>query len=239
MSDLINWKRFFNYKSIRKVNIENDKRWEVMVRVECRVIMQSFGFSLSLRWDNLNFIDFFVLCDVREWNLIIILFSCLLLIAEDHHVHFDTIKDDFESDHSNPVIQKGQQGKINVHLGFLQVKHRYRIELNIPADILVDYIDQSHKLVLKVDEAAVPNINCKLLTFKGDTTEQSQFYEAEIEFFAHKEKFLKEELKLLTSDDKSVKLLFSARVLGRGKGTPMLKNGVHLLGIEDDEESGE
>lgn len=92
---------------------------------------------------------------------------------------------------------------------------------------------------MKVDEATVPNIHCKLLTFKGDTTEQSQFYEAEIEFFAHKEKLLKEELKLITSTDKPVKLLFSARVLGRGKGTPMLKNGIHLLGIEDDDESGE
>jgi len=157
--------------------------------------------------------------------------------TEDHHVHFDARKDDFESDHSNPVIQKGQHGKINIHLGFLQVKHRYRIELSIPADILDDFIQKNHKLTLKVDEAEVPNIHCKLLSFKGAATEQSQSYEAEIEFFAHKEKLLKEELKLLTSDEKQVKLVFTARVLGRGKGTPMLKNGIHLLGIEDDVES--
>lgn len=163
---------------------------------------------------------------------------CHPLPAEDHHVHFDTIKDDFESDHSNPVIQKGQQGRINVHLGFLQVKHRYRIELNVPVEILAEFVEPSTKLDLKVDETAVPNLNCKLLTFKDNVTEQSQFYEAEFEFFAHKEKLLKEELRLLTSDEKPVKLLFSARVLGRGKGTPMLKNGIHLLGIEDDEESG-
>lgn len=92
--------------------------------------------------------------------------------------------------------------------------------------------------MLKVDDASVPNVHCKLLTFKSATTE-SQFYEAEIEFFAHKEKLLKEEMKLVTDDEKPVKLVFSARVLGRGKGTPMLKNGVHLLGIEDDVESGE
>lgn len=178
-------------------------------------------------------------CDVREMksnyhNLPRLSFRT----AEDHHVHFDTIKDDFESDHSNPVIQKGQQGKINVHLGFLQVKHRYRVELNIPVEILQEFKEADHKLALQVDEADVPNINCKLLSFKGDVTEQSQFYEAEIEFFAHKEKLLKEELKLVTSEGKSVKFVFTARVLGRGKGTPMLKSGVHLLGIEDDEESG-
>lgn len=113
------------------------------------------------------------------------------------------------------MIQKGQQGKINVHLGFLQVKHRYRVELNIPAEILADFIDTSHKLQLKDDDASVPNVHCKLLAFKGDTTEKLQFYELEIEFFAHKEKLLKEELKLVTSDEKSVKLVFSARVLGR------------------------
>lgn len=112
------------------------------------------------------------------------------------------------------------------------------MELNIPAEILADFIEKDHQLVLKVDDASVPNVHCKLLTFKSAPTD-SHFYEAEIEFFAHKEKFLKEEMKLVTDDEKPVKLVFSARVLGRGKGTPMLKNGVHLLGIEDDVESGE
>jgi hypothetical protein len=154
-------------------------------------------------------------------------------------VHFDAITDDFESEHSHPVIRKGAHGIINIHLGFLQVKHRYRVELNLPLDVLANHCHDTHKLVLKVEENSVPNIHCKLLSFKGKATEQSQFYEAEFEFFAHKEKLLKEELKLATCDNTAVKLLFHARVLGRGKGTPMLKEGIHLLGIEDDEESGE
>ncbi|XP_070493252.1 adipose-secreted signaling protein [Chironomus tepperi] len=157
--------------------------------------------------------------------------------AEDHHVHFNVMSDDFESDHSHPVIQKGPHGRINVHLGFLQVKHRYRIQLNIPVEILEHYCHKNHKLILKVEENSVPNIHCKLLSFKGKDTDQSQVYEAEFEFFAHKEKLLKEEIKLLTSDEKTVKFLFHARVLGRGKGTPMLKEGIHLLGIEEEEES--
>jgi Domain of unknown function (DUF4517) len=129
-------------------------------------------------------------------------------------------------------------------LGFLQVKHRYRIELNIPIEILAKYCHDNHPLMLKEQhgENSVPNIHCKLLSFKSNSskeTSQSQFYEAEFEFFAHKEKLLKEELQLLTDDEKTVKLVFHARVLGRGKGTPMLKTGIHLLGIEDDDESGE
>lgn len=157
---------------------------------------------------------------------------------DDHHVHF-TLKDDFESDHSNPVFQKGHANQIKCHLGFLQVKHRYRIELSIASSFLEEYMRDS-KLVLKDDDAAMPNIHCKLLSFKGKTSDHSLFYEAEIEFYAHKEKFLKEELKLVNSEGESVTFIFSARVLGRGKGTPSLKNGIHLLGIDqDDDESGE
>lgn len=113
---------------------------------------------------------------------------------------------------------------MNIHLGFLQVKHRYRIELNIPADILSELAKKEHKLTLKVDEKDVPNIHCKLLSFSDETTSSSTtpHYKAEIEFFAHKEKLLKEELHLLTNDEQSIKIVFSARVLGRGKGTPML-----------------
>lgn len=147
--------------------------------------------------------------------------------AEDHHVHFniDNTNDDFDADLSQIYrIQKDAKGRINIHLGFLQVKHRYRIELNIPADVLAEFRCEEHKLELKVDESDVPNIQCKLLSFKDETDASSStsHYAAEIEFFAHKEKLLKEELSLLTSDEKSVKLIFSARVLGRGKGTPML-----------------
>lgn len=148
--------------------------------------------------------------------------------------------DSFETDHENPAIQTGPGGKIHIHLGFLQVKHRYRIEINIPQETLASLCHDKHKLVLKDDvEKSLPNIHCKLLSFKGKATEQSHFYEAEFEFFAHKEKLLKEEIKLMTNEEKTIMFIFHARVLGRGKGTPMLKNGIHLLGIEEEEDSGE
>lgn len=163
-------------------------------------------------------------------------FNFLNFVGEEvPHVHFDVIKDDFESD-NNPVITSN--GKtINIHLGFLQTKHRYKIELKLPGELLNEFTNNDLNAVLRADEAVIPNINCKLLSFNGKATEESTMYEAEIEFFAHKEKLLKEELKLISSHQKSVKFVFHARVLGRGKGTPMLRNGVHLTGIEDDEES--
>ena len=62
-----------------------------------------------------------------------------------------------------------------------------------------------------------------------------------LEFFAHKEKLLKEELILINEKipSEKIKFVFTARVLGRGKGTPLLRNGIHCTAIElgDDEQS--
>lgn len=51
--------------------------------------------------------------------------------------------------------------------------------------------------------------------------------------FAYKEKFLKETVTLQFSDTKSLTFLFNARVLGRDKGTPLLKNGIKCIGFSD------
>lgn len=93
---------------------------------------------------------------------------------------------------------------------------------------------------MAVDDTTIPNINCKLVEFLGY---KNDHLEMKVEFFAHKEKLLKESLLLVFEDQKHqekkehVKLIISARVLGRGKGTPMLRNGIHCSGIEADDES--
>jgi hypothetical protein len=91
------------------------------------------------------------------------------------------------------------------------------------------------KLNLGVDENVVPNIHVKFLGIK----EIEKDYELIIEFFAHKEKLLKEEITVINLDNKEEKqkIIFHARVLGRGKGTPMLRNGIHCIEVIDDEES--
>lgn len=59
-----------------------------------------------------------------------------------------------------------------------------------------------------------------------------------LELFAYKEKLLKEELRLERCDTKSLlTLVVLARVLGRGKGTPLLRNGIRCIGVELDDES--
>jgi hypothetical protein len=63
-------------------------------------------------------------------------------------------------------------------------------------------------------------------------------YKISVELFAHKEKLLKEQICLHSSQNPSqtLTLVFHSRVLGKGKGTPFLKNGIKCIGIEMDED---
>lgn len=165
-------------------------------------------------------------------------------MGEEHHVHFDAavINDEL---HDNTVIYQisGEGKQLTVHLGFLQIKHRYRLELNIPVNALAEAgFDVGSNKSFIVEEKAIPNINCKLLTFPTiilTDRDGKQHYTVEVEFFAHKEKLLKEHLEVCGSEDhdRKLHLTFVARVLGRGKGTPMLRDGIHLISVEDNEES--
>lgn len=154
----------------------------------------------------------------------------------EHHVHFDTttLKDEFESENSLTYQKSGDS--IVVHLGFLQVNHRYLIELKLPATLIKC---NAEPITLVPDNEAMPNIHCKLVEFGGKNSDKSDNIDLKVEYFAHKEKLLKEELKLINSanSEELLKLVVTARVLGKGKGTPMLRNGIHCIGVEEDEES--
>lgn len=157
-------------------------------------------------------------------------------IVSEHHVHFDTttLKDEFESENSVTYQKSGDN--IVVHLGFLQINHRYLIELKLPATL---FKCNAEPIMLVPENDGIPNIHCKLVEFSGKNTEKSEFFDVKVEYFAHKEKLLKEELKLVNSknSEELLKLIITARVLGKGKGTPMLRNGIHCIGVQEDEES--
>ncbi|EAT39991.1 AAEL008250-PA [Aedes aegypti] len=162
----------------------------------------------------------------------------------DHHVHFDAavINDGL---HDNSIIYKvaAKGSSIMIHLGFLQTKHRYRIELKMPMLPLLNAglkIGANSEFVM--EETKLPNHNCKLLEFPTKAVPDGEGKDnltATVEFFAHKEKLVKEHLHVCGKEDHSVKLdlVLIARVLGRGKGTPMLRDGIHLMAVEDEEES--
>ncbi|XP_059621587.1 adipose-secreted signaling protein [Phlebotomus argentipes] len=152
-----------------------------------------------------------------------------------HHVHFDgSIKENLEADNSIGY-QKSGEDAVTVHLGFLQINHRYLLELQLPTNVLPAFLS-GERITIARDERTIPNVNCKFIEFSG---KMKGHFDLKIEFMAHKEKLLREELHLVNvqNTDEKLKLVLSARVLGRGKGTPMLRNGVHCVGIEADEES--
>lgn len=198
---------------------------------------------------------------------------CLSIIAE-HHVHFDqtTLKDDdLESDSSCVTYQQVGENVVDVHLGFLQHRHRYLIELHLPANLFKCQTNTPIDLV--ADNNIAANEHCKLSdrvteVYKdpngsGDDSNETsaahntpakhastssssssgvakeKFYVIKVEYFAHKEKLLREELKLVNAHNsvELLRLIVSARVLGKGKGTPMLRNGIHCLSYDSDNES--
>lgn len=164
----------------------------------------------------------------------------VIKMGEEHHVHFDAAQL-----HDNTILYQvsGDGKNLTVHLGFLQVKHRYRVELNVPVKILAEAgFDVGSNTSFIVEEEIVPNINCKLHEFSTNHSVDrygSQCFAAVLEFFAHKEKLLKENLKVCGNEDANIKLniTFVARVLGSGKGTPMLREGIHFISAEVVEES--
>ncbi|XP_055640670.1 UPF0687 protein C20orf27 homolog [Toxorhynchites rutilus septentrionalis] len=161
-----------------------------------------------------------------------------------HHVHFDAtvINDEL---HDNTIIYEvaNAGSLITVQLGFLQINHKYRLELNIPAYALVQSgFNVGKNTSFEVEDSQLLNLNCKLIEFTTQpikTVDGKDHYSATVEFFTHKEKLLKEHLTICGKEDSSIKLqiVFVARVLGKGKGTPMLRDGIHLIHVEDDDES--
>lgn len=153
---------------------------------------------------------------------------------EPHHVHFDEaqLKDDFSPD-NNITLQKSECGKIvHVHLGFLQFNHRYHVDLNVPVNF---FSSKPEDIFLMTD--GMRNLNCNMTEANGHDG-KSLYYGIGLKFFASKSKLQKEEINIINDfDQEKIKLICVARVLGKGKGTPMLRNGIHCEGAEPDEES--
>lgn len=171
-------------------------------------------------------------------------------------MHFDqtTLRDDdFETDSTCVTYHQAGDNNVVVHLGFLQINHRYLIELRLPSDLF--RCNTAVPINLVADNTTVPNIHCKLadqvnlISVDASGVEQThkhhseksdhKFYAIKVEYFAYREKLLREELKLINSNNsvELLKLVITARVLGKGKGTPMLRNGIHCIGNEPDDES--
>jgi hypothetical protein len=104
-------------------------------------------------------------------------------------------------------------------------------------------------LVVRNQDSSCPKLNIHVIDLRsidngknpsGNTCTKNDSikYKISVELFAHKEKLLKEQICLHSSQNPSqtFTLVFHSRVLGKGKGTPFLKNGIKCIGIEMDED---
>ena len=76
--------------------------------------------------------------------------------SEPHHVHFNQEQElEQEQEHNNDIVVKTGPRGIDIHLGFLQVHHKYEVQLRLSKEIL----PKSSNIVPVVPE--VPNLNCR------------------------------------------------------------------------------
>ncbi|ESO01224.1 hypothetical protein HELRODRAFT_174769 [Helobdella robusta] len=127
--------------------------------------------------------------------------------------------------HDSRIIVNGDADCkcLDVHLGFLQLLHDYHINFRIPDKLGKDLVCDP-----------LQNLNVQLL----EAVPTDNGHELLLSFKAQKEKLMKEELIInsATDSDAHIKLILHARVLGKGKGTPALRSGVHCIKVHADDE---
>lgn len=173
----------------------------------------------------------------------------------DNHVHFhdDDVNDDLEEDNGiRYKLTDPEKNIVTIHLGFLQIRHCYKLALQLPLDrcaatqklaARTKSEERTIKLVQPESSVGLQSRTCKLLEYGNELDAKSSgepILDLVVEFTAHKEKFVKEEMRLVLNDTDELTIIFTARVLGKGKGTPMLRNGIQsVLSVDvDDDESG-
>lgn len=112
------------------------------------------------------------------------------------------------------IVQRVGSDCLAVHLGFLQVGHRYHIHVSLPSDMCpsgplkgLSSEEGNHSRFF--------NPNCHLLSMSKS---EDGCWLLKVEYFAHKEKLMKEDLYLLSAEENhnaNLKLTFHARVLGK------------------------
>ncbi|XP_076174031.1 adipose-secreted signaling protein [Ptiloglossa arizonensis] len=147
---------------------------------------------------------------------------------KEHHVHFSggsgLGKD------NNIMIQPQRHGQIDAHLGFLQLYHRYHIEFSVPWNLC---IHGEGKTLIPAIVAGDNNPNCHII----ELGQEKDSLRLKVVLLAYKEKILKEEVQIMCCKAGTpLKIQLNARVLGKSKGTPLLRNGIRSIGVERPEE---
>ena len=146
-------------------------------------------------------------------------------MAEEHHVHFEESGDGPKN--NDIVVKKKSENKMEIQLGFLQVNHMYEVSLISSRTVFPPSCDLND--LVQTDDP-LPNINCRIISIKARDNETVEIV---IKFSAVKEKLVREKLSLIDGNI-NINLEVVARVLGKGKGTPMLRTGIKCIEVLKD-----
>ncbi|XP_014768104.1 UPF0687 protein C20orf27 homolog [Octopus bimaculoides] len=143
--------------------------------------------------------------------------------SDSGHVHFP----EEEVSHHEAQILVLDTGKnhIDVKLGFLQLDHVYEVTFAFNHNLGEDLI---------IEPKAKRNAYVKVLSFTP--TKDGKGHDVVLKFNARKEHVVNEifHVSTKTKPKKKLTLQLCARILGPGKGTPILKEGIHILQVQDE-----
>ena len=143
-------------------------------------------------------------------------------MTEEHHVHFNESSDGVKT---NEIVVKEKRDKVEVQLGFLQVHHQYEVSFVLRRAV----VPGPQLAAVTQRDLPVPNLNCRLRSL---AEAGPGLVALTLGFRAVKEKLMREKLVLEGGGGEEegvvgeLVLEVVARVLGRGKGTPMLRDGI-------------
>lgn len=144
------------------------------------------------------------------------------------HVNFGSEDSGLKTDKDNTVtITQCHPGRIEVNLGFLKYEHIYSISIEMPQSYFLGY---DLKSILEAVKKSVPNDVWKIVSIE----ERGDSYVLGVEFHAIKEWLLTQDLKLSLEDNFEIVIVLFARVLGPGRGNPLLKNEIKCIGVDTD-----
>ncbi|WAR22059.1 CT027-like protein [Mya arenaria] len=143
--------------------------------------------------------------------------------SSEHKVHFQPVE---VQAHDSEITLKYSEKRIDVHLGFLQINRHYTVTFVMQDDLGED---------LTFD----PLQNLHARVTKYEPTEDGLGHQLEMDFHAHREKLIQERVsvKSITGNGNYRDIVLHARVLGKGKGTPALRNGIKCSQVDDDNDS--
>ncbi|XP_071827857.1 adipose-secreted signaling protein-like [Apostichopus japonicus] len=136
----------------------------------------------------------------------------------------------FPEDVHDSQIQASHEynAMIDVNLGFLQTHHIYEVQFTVRDSVTGPVTASIDRQVIVKSIEAFP-------------TQDGTGHDVILTVLGHKDGIINESFKLTSQSDpnQKVTVMLHTKVLGKDQGTPLLKDGIHLVGTEGGDEASE